>query len=175
MHPVDEDGRVEHPQPHGEHADAADEEHELPRRRHLHAQPDSGLDHHRHRPERGDRGGHGLHVVGTMPTLGAVGVGDDAAEDAGEDLSRDREAEGEVGIGCGDPTERSEDEQRHCREHEVEAHRARAREPRESHPRLVAARQRGLHRLSVRGCHLDRAGRSCATAARADSSNGSTK
>ena len=140
LHPVDEDRRVEHPQPDAEHPHAGDEEHQLPGGGHLHPQPHRGLDEDRHGAERGDRGGHGLHVVGAVPALGAVGVGDDAAEDAGEDLPGDEDPEGEVHVRRGDTSERAKDEERHRGEHQVESERARSGHPGESNLCSVAAR-----------------------------------
>ena len=54
--------------------------------------------------------GHGLHVVRAVLALGAVAVGDDAAEDAGQHLAADEEAEREVHVRGGDAAERAEDQ-----------------------------------------------------------------
>ena len=48
LQPVDEDRRVEHADADAEHADAAEVEHQLPRRRLRHAQPHHRLDEHAH-------------------------------------------------------------------------------------------------------------------------------
>ena len=48
-----------------------------------------------------------------MFALGSVAEGDDAAEDAGQNLAADEEAEGEIHVGGRDGAERAEDENCH--------------------------------------------------------------
>jgi hypothetical protein len=81
-----------------------------------------------------------------VAALGSVGIGDDAPEDAGEDLPGDEDPEGEVHVRGGDAPERSQHEERDGREHEVKGERAGSWHPGESHLRLVSARERGVHR-----------------------------
>ena len=61
-----------------------------------------------------------------MLALGAVAVGDDAAEDAREHLPADEEPEAEVHVRGGDAAERAQHQQRHRPEQEVVARALRA-------------------------------------------------
>ena len=125
---VDEDRRVEHAHADPEHADTAEVEPQLPAGRQRHPQPDHRLDEHAHAGQVGHRGGHGLDVVGAVFPLGAVAVGDDAAEDARQDLGADGESQAERHVGGGDPAQRTQDQQGHCAEQQVIAGAAGRRE-----------------------------------------------
>ena len=86
---------------------------QLPDRRLLQSQPDHRLDQHAHAGHAGNRSRHGLHVIGPVLALGAVAESDDAAENSGQHLPADKEAEGEIHVRRRNAAQRPENEDRH--------------------------------------------------------------
>lgn len=112
LHPVDDDGGVEHPHTDAEHPDAADVRHQRQVVELRETEPGTGLQQHAQRADAGDRGRRGLHVVAAMLALRAVRKGDDAADDTGEHLHPHRKADGEQHESPHDSPKRTEQEDR---------------------------------------------------------------
>ena len=129
LHAVDQDRRVEHADAGAEHADRQHVEHQLPHRRLRQAEPDHRLDQHAHPAHAGDRRGRRLDVVGAVLALDAVAVGDGRAEQAGEHLAADEEADREVHVRRRQPAERAEDEDAEREQERVVLPGARRRQP----------------------------------------------
>lgn len=112
LHPVDDDGGVEHPHTDAEHPDAADVRHQRQVVKFRETEPGTGLQQHAQRTDAGDRGRRGLHVVAAVLPFRTVGESDDAADDTGKHLHAHRESDGEQHEGPHDGPERAEQEDR---------------------------------------------------------------
>ena len=110
LHAVDQDRRVEHADAGAEHADRQHVQHQLPHRRLREAEPDHRLHQHAEAAHAGDRRCCRLDVVGAVLALDAVAVGDGRAEQPGQHLAADEEADREVHVRRRQPAERAENE-----------------------------------------------------------------
>ena len=145
---IDEQRREEHPDAGAVHPDAEHVEDHLPHRRLLHAHPHHRLDEHAHRTHAGDRGRGSLHVVGAVLAVGAVAVGDRRAQDAGQHLPADEEAEREVHVRSRHAAQRAQHQDAEADEEGVILPGARLRQPRPAAQRRVGGGVR-LHRVPI--------------------------